>query len=106
MFAMATGQQKQQNSNESLHSGSALKAASSQRLGPTCAHAQGSFAAARGCSDWKSVAGGGGRLSLIPLCLPFYHCWVSAADPTFAILSAPSFHAVFKPRGLDVLGVY
>ena len=81
-----------------------------ERLGPTCAHAQGSFAAASGCvQDWNLVGGGGDLQSLALASLSLPPGPVLSFCPflpfPFCLLSAPSSHAVLKLRGLNGLGV-
>lgn len=96
---------KTANSNESLHSGSVLKLHQARGAGTHLCPCTVPFC--RGqlvCSRLGLCAEEGSRLSPTPrLFLPFYQCLASAANPTFALLSAPSFQAVFKLRGLDVL---
>lgn len=48
MFAMATGQQKQQTAMKVFIQAPRLSCTQPERLGPTCAHAQGFFAVASG----------------------------------------------------------
>lgn len=106
MFAMASSQRKQQTAMKVFIQALHLSCIQPEGLGPTCAHAQCSFAVASGCvRDWDLVQREGAACLPLPVFPSLLVGLSSCCQPHFALRSAPSFHAVFKLWGLNILGV-
>lgn len=84
---------KTANSNESLHSGTALKLNPAREAGPTCAYyALCYFALACGCAHyWNCVDWGRDYCPLLPLFSFLYQWHAPAANPSFTFLSSTPY---------------
>lgn len=92
MFAMATGQEKQQTAMKVFIQAQRLSCIQPERLGPTCAHAQCSCAAASGCVTAETVweRGPPGSCSpIFPSLLPVLGC--CRQPPVLVLLCLPLF---------------